>query len=92
MNISFLYDNHAFASVGDSQTPRDVLHSKALELFEEDNCGMLFAKWPDSANIHRSGPVLHSRKLETGRYGVTEIELNAFLDAVEDEVNWVARG
>jgi hypothetical protein len=92
MQIGFMYDNHTFAKVGDSQTPRAELLSNALELFKYDGCGMLFARWTDSANIRRAAPVAHGKLQEDGRYGVSAADVDAFLDAVEEEINWVARG
>jgi hypothetical protein len=86
VNIWFMYDNHTFAKIGDPLvTPRAAMEAKARECFAEDGCGGLFTK--DFAGLSIEGT-----RQPNGRYGVTDADLLAFFDRVDERVNWIARG
>jgi hypothetical protein len=89
MNIWFMFDNHAFAKLGDAQTPRADMEAKAAELFAEDGGGSLFARMSQgSESIH-----CHGKRLPGGAgWGATPAMLREFFDAVDERVNWIARG
>jgi hypothetical protein len=88
MRVSFMYDGHTFARVGDIATPRSDMEKRAAELFMEDGCGSLFAR---DASGERLKP-LHGHRMLNGRWGVDDSEISAFFDQVDEHINWLARG
>ncbi len=88
MKVYFMYDNHTFSPVGGSQTPRQTMQQNLTALFQEDGCGVAFARNSQGSGI---GKPLHGRRLDSGRYGATTQSIDEFLDAVEEELNWECR-
>lgn len=84
--LGFMYDNHGFARPLSVAAPREQIAAYMREHFAEDGCGMgYFKNSCDTA-------YLHGRRLADGGYGITEPALTAFLDKVDELVNWEARG
>jgi hypothetical protein len=84
MNVWFMFDNHTFALVGNSMTPRVLMEAMARDLFAEEGSGYLFVKEPQKIDlIGTSRP--------DGTFGVTDESLTAFFDRVEELINWECR-
>jgi hypothetical protein len=83
-----MYDCHMFARVGDGSTSRAAMEARARELFAEDGSGSLYAKDERSSTFVSLG----GKRLPDGHYGVTDADLSAFFDRVDEHANWEARG
>lgn len=92
MNIWFMYDNHTFAKVPDITTaPRELVEAHLRALFIEDGCGTVFVRDGRNKEIAH----LHGHPLgEIGKspWGVYPVEIESFLDKVEEHLNWESRG
>lgn len=83
MRVWFMFDNHAFARVEGDRAA--VLR----RLFDEDGCGSAFMR---DVLDRSNGMPLHGHRLPSGKYGVTDDEIDAFLARVDELENWEARG
>jgi hypothetical protein len=88
MRVTFMYDGHTFAGVGDSSVPREKKRAEIISLFGVDGCGCVFARDSRGDQVEP----LHGSPQPDGHYGVTEAEVDAFLDRVDEHENWEARG
>jgi hypothetical protein len=77
MKVWFMFDNNTFAKVGDGNTPRVELESKARELFRRDQHGIVFARSSDDREVASC---------------TTALRLDKFFDRVDEYANWEARG
>lgn len=77
LRAHFMYDCHLFASV-DTSTDA-VLELRIRELFSDDGCGSLFVR--DKFDREVGELDLHGKRLEEGKYGVTDAQI----------VDWITR-
>lgn len=92
MKIWFMYDNHSFSKVPDIATaPRNLVEAHIRALFVENGSGTVFARNSKNEEI----AYLHGHPFgEVGKspWGVYPVEIESFLDKVEEHLNWDARG
>jgi hypothetical protein len=91
MKVWFMYDNHTFSKVPGIETaPRELVEAHIRALFLENGRGTLFARNARDETVAH----LHGHPFgEIGKspWGVYPVEIESFLDKVEEHMNWEAR-
>jgi hypothetical protein len=77
MDIWFMYSNHTFARANTFQ---------ARQFFDEDGCGGLFVH--DELGVRINSLTLQGHKLAGGKYGVTDDDINSWVDAIAAEISF----
>ena len=89
MTIHFMHDNHTFSSVPSlTDTSREKVKARIMELFEEDRCGCVFARDLSQNEIAHYSPRFDATLM---RSVVEEVKIDLFLDKCEEWINWEAR-
>lgn len=80
MQAWFMFDNHTFAKV-DGET-REILITRATELFRQDGCGCLFVRDRSGSEVNRLalyGRILQEKPV---RFGVLPEDIEQWADSL----------
>lgn len=81
VNIHFMYDNHRFAKIAaPSQRDEEQIVQRTMTLFTEDGCGTAFVRNARGGSLEMLS--LNGRPLASGKYGVPEKEIRAWVKKV----------
>lgn len=80
MNIWYMFDNHTFERI--RETDRDGIRDHVLRLIEEDSCGLLFVR--DDLGGDLKNLTLHTERLrpDDHKYGIPPAKLDKWLDEI----------
>jgi hypothetical protein len=81
MNIWYMFDNHTFEQV--KETDREGLLRHARALINADNCGSFFVRDEFDSTLNKL--TLHTERMPNGRYGVTDADLEGWADEIMAE-------
>lgn len=83
MNIWYMFDNHTFERI--KETDRDGLRDHVLRLLQEDSCGSLFVRDEFGTTINKL--TLHTHKLSQDhfKYGIDSEKLEVWLNEIMAE-------
>lgn len=81
LNIWFMFDNHTFERV--KETDREGILKHARDLVDEDSCGSFFVHDQSDATLNKL--TLHTHQIRSGKYGLDAGQLEQWVDEVMAE-------